>query len=72
MHRISEICWQKSQPGCMARYSPNRVSSSTCCFYEDVSAVAKGVLTKKHFMRILYPVYLVEITYVHVKELKWH
>ena len=41
-------------------------------FYEDVSAVAKGVLTKKHFMRILYPVYLVEITYVHVKDLKWH
>ena len=41
-------------------------------FYEDVSAVAKSVLTNKHFMRILYPVYLVEITYVHVKELKWH
>ena len=41
-------------------------------FYEDVSAVAKIVLTNKHFMRILYPVYLVEITYVYVKELKWH
>ena len=41
-------------------------------FHEGVSAVAKGVLTKKHFMRVLYHVYLVEIAFEHAKRLEWH
>ena len=41
-------------------------------FREGVSAVAKVVLTKKHFMRVLYHVYLVEIAFKHAKRLERH